>query len=468
MKKLLIILIAALFAFPAGVFAADKIPVYRVDGALLFFNKSTGEITGFAGDPGWLTIPAYISGSKVTSIGRGAFADCQSLRRIVIEDGLTTVGERAFYGCRGLLEAELPASVSSIGASAFGGCGSLSSITFNGPVENIAMDAFDGTPWLSEGDEDFLIAGKTLLLRYNGSSPDVFVPEGVTKIAPYAFAQNPDIERVSLPEGLCEIGDNAFVHCYRLENIDFPKSLSFVGLGAFDDTLWLRSRTEDFVLVNGVLIGYNGNDSCVSIPEGVTAIGSGAFMSDDRVRAVSLPGTVRAINEGAFSSSRLLSAVVIPDSVDFINDYAFTGSPFVTLYGSAGSYAENYAERNGLNFSTPIIVDVDGNGLYFDASPVIIDGSAYVPMRAVLEKMGLSVYWNPIVREAIVSSENTLVTASVGSTTVTVNGEDRTINAPPIFLCERVMLPVRAFAEIFGFNVSWDDRLRRVIIYSEE
>lgn len=466
MKRLLIILISVLLAFPAGAFAADKIPVYRVDDALLFFNKSTGEITGFAGDPSRLTIPAYISGSKVTSIGRGAFADCQSLRRIVIEDGLTAIGERAFYGCRGLLEVQLPSSVSSLGASAFGGCSSLGSITFNGPVENIAMDAFDGTLWLSSSDEDFLIAGKTLLLRYSGSATDVFVPAGVTKIAPYAFAQNTYIKRVALPEGLCEIGDNAFVHCYRLENIDFPKSLSFVGLGAFDDTIWLRSRTEEFVLVNGLLIGYNGNERSVSIPEGVTAIGSGAFMSDDRIRAVSLPETVCTVNEGAFGSSRSLSAVIIPDSVSFIDDYAFTGSPFVTLYGSAGSYAENYAERNGLNFSTPIIVDVDGQGLFFDAPPVIIDGSAYVPMRAVLEQMGLSVYWNPSAREAIVSSESTLVTASVGSRVVTVNGEERFINDSPIFLCERVMLPVRAFAELFGFDVSWDNQLRRVIINS--
>ncbi|MCH5187156.1 MAG: leucine-rich repeat protein [Oscillospiraceae bacterium] len=466
MKRLIIILISALLAFPTGVFAADRIPVYRVDDALLFFNKNTGEITGFAGEPGWLTIPAYISGSRVTSIGQGAFADCQSLRKIVIENGLTTIGERAFYGCRGLLEVQLPASVSSLGASAFGSCGSLGRITFNGPVENIAIDAFDGTPWLLGGSEDFVIAGKTLLLRYNGSSPDVFVPKGVTKIAPYAFAQNPYIERVTLPEGLREIGDNAFVHCYSLESIDFPQSLSFVGLGAFDDTIWLRSCTEDFVIVNGLLIGYNGSESCVSIPEGVTSVGSGVFMSDDRVLAVYLPETVRSVNEGAFGSSHSLAAVIIPDSVYFIDDYAFTGSPYVTLYGSAGSYIENYAERNGLNFSTQITVDVNGHGLYFDAPPVIIDGSAYVPMRAILEKMGLSVYWNSPAQEVTVSSESTLVTATVGSTAVTVNGEERTINAPPIFFCERVMLPVRDFAEIFGFDVSWDDQLRRVIINS--
>lgn len=462
----LLLAVAVLFSVSAS--AASRIPVYRVDDALLFFDKSTGEITGFAGEPGWLTIPEYIAGYKVTAIGRSAFSDCRSLRKVVISEGITSIGEKAFYNCQGLMAAVIPASVSSVGDSAFRGCSALSDITFNGAIEKVATNAFDGTIWRTGNGEDFVIAGKTLLLHYGGSDENVTVPQGVTHIAANAFAYNTTLKSVVLPEGVKEIGDNAFVHCYSLADISFPSTIAFVGVGAFDDTIWLRSRTEEFVSINGVLVAYNGNDGYVSVPDGITSIGSGVFMSNEKIFAVSLPDSLRTINEAAFGSSSSISAVIIPDGVEWIDDYAFTGSESVTLFGSENSYAQYYAQLNGLNFSKPIGVDIDGSEVSFDVSPVIICGSAYVPMRAVLERMGLSVQWNAAGREVIVSDSETIITAYVESTEITVNGEARSIAAPPIMLRGRVLLPVRDFAEIFGFNVGWDNTARRVVINSEE
>ncbi len=465
MKKL-ISLVAALMLLPAQALAEARIPVYRVDEALLFFNKATGEITGFAGEPGWLTIPAYIGGNKVVSIGRGAFADCQSLRKVVIEEGLTTIADRAFRGCRGLFEVRLPASASSIGDEAFDGCEALKTVTFAGPVEYVSASAFNGAPWLDSGDAEFLTAGETLLIKYNGSAKDVIIPAGVKRIAASAFAGNAAVERVSLPEGLVEIGDNAFVNCENLTNIDFPKSLAHVGVGAFDGTAWLRRQSDEFVVANDMLVAYNGSGKTVSVPDGITSVCCGAFMSNDNIAAVYLPSSLVSIEEGAFSDCSSLAAVIVPDTVQFIDDYAFAGSG-VTLYGSAGSYAENFAQRNGCAFSQPVSVDVDGHGVYFDVPPIIIDGSTYVPMRAVLEEMGLSVLWNSAAREAAVTDGKITVTAALGSTGVSVDGERRTVSAPPVMLGGRVMLPVRAFAEIFGFNVGWDNRRRAVTIDSQ-
>ncbi len=465
MKKL-ISLMAALMLLPASACAEARIPVYRVDEALLFFNKTTGEITGFAGEPGWLTIPAYIGGNKVVSIGRGAFADCQSLRKVVIEEGLTTIAERAFHGCDGLFEVWLPASASSIGDEAFGGCESLKTVSFAGPVEYVSASAFNEAPWLDSTESEFLTAGETLLIKYNGSAKDVILPAGVRRIAASAFAGNTAIERVSLPEGLTDIGDNAFVHCENLSNVDFPKSLAHVGVGAFDGTAWLRRQTGEFVVVNDMLIAYNGSGSVVSVPDGITSVSCGAFMSNDNIAAVYLPSSLVSIEEGAFSDCGSLTAIIVPDAVQLIDNYAFTGSD-VTLYGSKGSYAENFAERNGCAFSQPVNVDVDGHGVYFDVAPIIIDGSTYVPMRAVLEQMGLSVLWNSITREATVTNGETTVTAALGSVGVNVNGERRSVSSPPVMLGGRVMLPVRAFAEIFGFNVGWNNSLRTVTINSQ-
>ena len=438
MKKFLCILIAML-SLTTSVFAAARIPVYRVGSAFLFFEKSTGEITGFAGEPKSLDIPSTIAGYKVTSIG-----------------------DKAFQGCITLKSVEIPETVNHIGSGAFRGCTSLTKVTFHGTVENVPINAFENTPWASGQSEEFVIAGKTLLLRYNGSASEVTVPSSVQIIAHDAFAHNDYIQKVILPEGLIEIGDNAFVHCNNLRKINFPSTLSYVGIGAFDGTLWLRNRSGEFVHANKILVAYNGEGGYVSVPEGMTSLGSGAFMSNDKIIAVLLPDTIKTVNEAAFGESKSLKIVVIPSSVEWIDEYAFSGSKGVVLYGDKGSYTEYYAKINGLAFSEPIKVNVDGKELKFDVPPIMIDGSTYAPMRSILEAMGLEVYWN----NGIVQAENDeiSITAEVGSTKVKINGYEESISTPPMVFGGRVMLPVRAFAEILGVNIWWDNDTRTVMI----
>lgn len=463
MKRILPIILAALLLLPSSGFAAARIPVYRVDGALLFFDKNTGEITGFAGEPDWLNIPAYISGYKVNSIGAGAFSDCKTLKKITIDQGISSIGAKAFYQCQNLLEAVIPNTVTSIGDSAFRECSSLSKVSFGGAIDTIALNAFDGTPW-RVGGQEFVIAGQTLLLKYAGTAENVVIPDGVKTIAPNAFSYNTTIKFVTIPYGVTEIGDNAFVHCYSLENISFPSTVSSVGLGAFDDTIWLRRQSEEFISINGILIAYNGTGGCVSVPGGITSVANGVFMSNEKIYAVYLPDGLKSIHEAAFGGNSNLSAVVIPESVEYIDDYAFTGSKNVVMFAAHGSYTEYYAMINSVAFSAPIAVDVNGAGQYFDVSPIIINGTSYVPMRAVMEALGLSVSWNDVRHEAAVSDGKTTVTVEIGSDFAQVDGKTVEMEISPVMMGGRVMLPVRFFAELFGFDVQWDNVSRTVKI----
>ena len=87
------------------------------------------------------------------------------------------------------------------------------------------------------------------------------------------------------------------------------------------------SDIKDFVIENGVLKKYKGNDAEVVIPDGVTSIGSGVFSE--------------CIN---------LTTITIPDSVTSIGDWAFYGCENLTIHAPAGSYAEEYAKKNKINF----------------------------------------------------------------------------------------------------------------------
>ena len=438
MKKFLSVLIVMLL-LSSGAMAAARIPVYRVGSAFLFFEKSTGEINGFAGEPQSLAIPSTIAGYKVTSIGDNAFQGCVSLRSV-----------------------EIPDTVNHIGSGAFRGCTDLTQVTFLGTVENVPLNAFENTPWAQGTGEEFVIAGRTLLLKYNGYANEIAVPDGVQVIAHDAFAQNIYLQRVTLPEGLIEIGDNAFMHCENLRELNFPSTLSYVGIGAFDGTLWLRSQGGEFVHANNILVAYNGEGGSVTVPEGITSLGSGAFMSNDKIVVVSLPKTIKTINEAAFGESKSLKTVIIPSSVEWIDEYAFSGSESVVIFGDPGSYSEYYARISGLAFSSPINIKVNGNIVYYDVPSIVIGENTYAPMRATLEALGLRVDWD----DGTVLAENSEVslTARVGSTDVEVDGVEETISAPLIIIDGRVMLPVRDFARLIGAEVKWDGETRTVML----
>ena len=51
---------------------------------------------------------------KVTSIGKSAFYDCESLTSITIPGSVTSIGDKAFSGCSNLTSITLPAHITNI------------------------------------------------------------------------------------------------------------------------------------------------------------------------------------------------------------------------------------------------------------------------------------------------------------------------------------------------------------------
>ena len=80
---------------------------------------------------------------------------------------------------------------------------------------------------------------------------------------------------------------------------------------------------NDFTIENGILKKYQGNDTHVTIPEGVTVIGSYAFNGCKSIESITIPDGVTKIGAEAFSYCGSLQSITIPKSVTQIGRSAF-------------------------------------------------------------------------------------------------------------------------------------------------
>lgn len=112
-------------------------------------------------------------------------------------------------------------------------------------------------------------------------------------------------------------------------------------------------NSTDFVVQNGVLTRPKRNDDHVVIPEGVTRIGAAAFAMCGSLQSVSLPEGAAKIDEFAFCECASLRSVTVPESVTELgeNDFhSFFGGKPVTVRAPAGSFTEEYAQKNKIKF----------------------------------------------------------------------------------------------------------------------
>lgn len=213
------------------------------------FYPSRPRYADLSGD---LVIPATVTYSgktySVTTIGEYAFEYCNDLTSVTIPNSVTTIGEDAFddtawydnqpdglvyaglnaYKYKGtmpngtciviqegtksispscflyrseMMSAAIPNSVTSIGLCAFRGCSGLESIVV--AAGNSTYDSRDNCNAIIETATNTLIAGcKTTT-----------IPNSVTSIGNWAFADCRSLTSVTIPNSVTSIGSYAFSGC---------------------------------------------------------------------------------------------------------------------------------------------------------------------------------------------------------------------------------------------------------------
>jgi hypothetical protein len=111
-------------------------------------------------------------------------------------------------------------------------------------------------------------------------------------------------------------------------------------------------------------------------------------------------------------------------------------------------------------------VYVDGAQVEFaDAEPIIRQDRVLVPLRAVLERLGAAVVWDPTRAEIRVTQGHLVTRLALGSREAFVNQDTRMMDTAPIMFQNRVMIPLRYLSELYGAKVHWDAARRAVYVY---
>ena len=89
---------------------------------------------------------------------------------------------------------------------------------------------------------------------------------------------------------------------------------------------------EEFEIRDQVLVRYKGEEHFVDLPEGLAAIGEGAFRDCRSLWEVTIPAGVTEIRQEAFQWCANLRKVTAPQSLTRIGRDVFTGTPFYKFY----------------------------------------------------------------------------------------------------------------------------------------
>jgi len=262
-------------------------------------------------------------GKDVAIIGMYAFNNCESLEEVIFEDGskLTTIGDGAFAGTAKLSAIDIPDGVTTIRSMTFMNS-AIAELSLPANLVTIGASAFENCVNLTAAD----------------------LPMSVTTVGDRAFAGCKNVVSAEFSPVLESIGASAYDGCEKLTSINIPASVNYMAGNPFTNCFGVTSFSMDpannnFIYTNGVLLDSSGytliyysaanTAETYTFPETVQEIGAGAF-SGSKLKSLVLPDSVTAIYEGTFANSKNLESITLPLQLTSIGMEAFRGCSALT------------------------------------------------------------------------------------------------------------------------------------------
>ncbi len=330
---------------------------------------------------GYIKIPKSLKecsmyGNEILHEDGGTFGECDSLKEVEFGKGTTEVAQYLFYRCTGLEQIRIPDTVTVIETSAFDVCTDLKEVTFSANLTEIQRRAFTNCTSLKEveipdsvmkvGDYVFenctslkeatIADSVTTMGNYTFSGctslEKVHIPATQKNIVSHMFYNCTNLSEINLPDTLTAIKDNAFYNCDALTELNLPSQLETIEANAFNDCDALTKVTiPDTVTKMGDHVFYHCDSLAdVSLGTGLTSLPTYAFAQCPKLTDIILPYRMTTLNANAFNACTGLTEITMPRSLTSIGSQVFSYPGKMTIYGINGTYAQTYAEDNGITF----------------------------------------------------------------------------------------------------------------------
>lgn len=147
-------------------------------------------------------LSSVIIPDTVTTLGSGAFIDCENLTELVIPDSVVELHNEVFFGCSSLQSVNIPDHVVNMGIAQFYGCENLKTVTIS--PDHLYYEMVDG--FLVEKNNREIMG-----VCWNDTGKYV-IPEGIRSIYTNSFWGIENLTELVIPDSVVEIGDDLFSH----------------------------------------------------------------------------------------------------------------------------------------------------------------------------------------------------------------------------------------------------------------
>lgn len=302
---------------------------------------------------------------SVTTVGQNVWKGCSRLLTVSFQAGIQKIPANAFYQATSLKKISLPDSVTSIGNNAFYGCTGLQKIRIGSGVTEIASNSFSGcTSLMIHGVEGSYAQTYAQNNSIPFSTDDIdAVGNGLfgtvcdanqTPVAGYSVLVFDKTKNKKI--GVYETNEEGYWNCedvtkdgtyllryyhprYQMTEPVVEASVESISLKPLDlvaekrdlPTTTSAESYFSYTVINGneaEITAYNGNEETVVIPDTlqgypVTAIATGAFRSNTKIKRVILPQNLKSIPLFGFGDCPALEEVVFNTALESISYYAF-------------------------------------------------------------------------------------------------------------------------------------------------
>lgn len=233
--------------------------------------------------------------AEIESLRPETFASCNTLRTVHLPNTLKDIGNACFNKCENLESINFPDEITHLPPEMFADCKKLKYVHLPQSLVSIKTD-----PWAMG------------FFAYCLGLEKVVLPPSLTDIQKGIFNGCTSLKEVTIPKGVTEIGSYAFNNCKNLQPLILPKDLQKIGDSAFANCYKMLNE-DGYIIMNNMIFTYDGIETEIKIPDGVTHIYDFAFSGKEKITKVHLPKSIKFIGRSAFNNCYSLHTVTFED-----------------------------------------------------------------------------------------------------------------------------------------------------------